>query len=196
MHKRSTPSPKAKTSNFFGVVANRPQNIRIDHARAAEFDPIAFPREVRFDAWFREREKAWSKTNRDIRPQIVGGEHPQDTLQLSHRHGLVDPQPFHLMEHRKVRLIRGIRSIDSAQRDDAHRRRMLLHDANLYRTGLAPQQARVGGRRIELFACTGQEEVVQWIASRVVFGDVQRDKVVPRIFNLGTFHHGEPEAPP
>ncbi len=41
MAMRSTPMPKAKPVNFFGIVADEFENRRIDHARAEDFQPAA-----------------------------------------------------------------------------------------------------------------------------------------------------------
>ena len=77
-----------------------------------------------------------------VAAQIAGGEQPQHAFQIGHRHVPVDQQAFDLVEHRIVRGVGRVGPIDAPQRNDPHRRRLLLHHANLHRAGLAAQQQR------------------------------------------------------
>jgi hypothetical protein len=49
--------PKREACDLFRIVSHSRQDVGIDHARPAEFDPRIIPLKVNFDAWFREGEK-------------------------------------------------------------------------------------------------------------------------------------------
>ncbi len=55
-------------------------------------------------------------------------------------------QPFDLVEDRRVRRVERIVAMHLAGNDDAHRRRLLLHGANLHRRSVRAQQQAVARR--------------------------------------------------
>ena len=63
----------------------------------------------------------------------------QHPLQVAHVDRLVDHQPLDLMEHRRVGLV-GIAAVGAAGDDDADRRLLRLHGADLHRRGVGAQQ--------------------------------------------------------
>src|SRR5262245_48685401 len=91
------------------------------------------------------------------------------------------------MEHRVVRLIDLIGSIDASQCDNSHRRRLVFHYSNLNRAGLTSEQQRSASG----FRRCGQIEVVEWIAGRMVQRNIQSVKVVVLVLNLWSVGHGE-----
>ena len=107
---------------------------------------------------------------------------------------LVDEQPFDLMEHRVVRGVGIVGTIDATERDDAHGRLLLLHHANLDGAGLAAQEQR---RFLALLAVElrgrREVEIFEEVARRVRERNVQRFEVVPLVFDLRTFGDGEAE---
>ena len=115
MHSRSTPRPKAKPVTRSGSYPTACSTLRIHHAGPAELDPLIVPTEVRLDTRLGEREERRSKPDVHVTPEVARGEHPQHTLQVRHRDVLVHQQPFHLMEHRVVRGVGGVRPVDAAQ---------------------------------------------------------------------------------
>src|SRR6185312_737606 len=66
--------------------------------------------------------------------------------ELAHMRRLVDHQPLDLMEHRRVRRV-VIRAEGSARHDDADRRLLRQHGADLDRRGVGTQQPAMTFRR-------------------------------------------------
>jgi hypothetical protein len=61
-------------------------------------------------------------------------EHP---FQMPEMGFLVDGEPFDLMEHRRMGLVR-VAAINASRRDDAKRRLLLKHGADLHRARMRP----------------------------------------------------------
>ena len=87
---------------------------------------------IHFRTRFREREKVGPKAHARLRTEHLLREGGEDTLQLAKGDMRIHEQPFHLMEHRRVRDI-VIDAVSLARHNDAHRRLLLLHRANLNR---------------------------------------------------------------
>ena len=132
--------PEGESAVLLGIVANGLENVRIDHPGSAELDPRSIPEEVDFDARFGKWKERGAKANRDVIAEVVRREHAEHGLQIRHRDVPIDQQPLHLMEHRKMRRVGVIGTIDAPQRDDSNRRLSILHHANLNRAGLAAKQ--------------------------------------------------------
>ena len=96
-------------------------------------------------------------------------------------------EPFDLVEDRRVRGVERIVAVHLAGDDDAHRRRLLLHGANLHRRGVRAQQQAIA-RGLALLS--GDEERVLRVARRMVRRKVQRLEVVVVGLDLGTFADG------
>jgi len=69
-------------------------------------------------------------------------------LKIREAHGLVDPEAFHLVEHRRVRRVR-IDAVYPARCDDLERRLVMLHVAHLDRRGVRAQK-QVFARRLQI----------------------------------------------
>lgn len=96
---------------------------------------------------------------------------------MAERDALVDHQPLDLMEHRRVRRIR-VGAIGAARRDDADRRLLVQHGADLHRRGVGAQHAAHGA-----LVATGldsrQIEGVVHRAGRMRLGNIERGEIVP-----------------
>ncbi len=68
---------------------------------------------------------------------------------MGHGDAALDVQALHLVEHGRVRDVR-VGAVDLARRDDAHRRRLRDHGADLHRAGVRAQEKlllrALGGR--------------------------------------------------
>ncbi|MNS99540.1 hypothetical protein D3C72_1339460 [compost metagenome] len=103
----------------------------------------------------------------------------QCALQIGEADVFIDNQPFHLMEHRGVRLVVVI-TINAARRNNADWRLLVLHGADLHAGSLGAQQAR------------GVEpEGIVIGTRRVVTRNVQRVEVMIVVFNLRPGLYGE-----
>ena len=117
-------------------------------------------------------------------------------LEVGERHALADDQAFDLVEHRRVREVEIVRAIDRTNRDQPHRRRVLLHVANLHRAGVRAQQRQRPRRPGRLDAGVGagisgvsQVERVLHVARRMFRRHVERFEVVVIVLDLRPFEH-------
>ena len=104
---------------------------------------------------------------------------------MAHVGALVDHQPLDLMEHGRVCHV-VVAAVGAARRDDAVRRRLRLHGADLHRRGVGPEQhalARLVGAEVE---------GVVHLPRRVLRRDVERREVVEVVLDVGPFD--DPEA--
>ena len=93
---------------------------------------------------------------------------------------LVDHEPLDLMEHRRVGLVR-IAAIDAARRDDAQRRLLREHGADLHRARMGAQhRARAVGPGREI-------ERVVVLPRRVLGRNVERGEIVEVGLDVRTF---------
>ena len=111
------------------------------------------------------------------------GERVQRALEIAEADALVDDEAFDLREHRRVRRVEVVAAVDAARRDDAHRRLVRLHVANLHARGVRAQQRRrpAADRRRHR---RGEVQRVLHVARRVLGRHVQRFEVVPVVFEL------------
>ena len=109
-------------------------------------------------------------------------EHP---FQVPEMGLLVDGQSLDLMEHRRVGLVR-VAAIDAARRDDAERRLLLQHGADLHRARMrAKHWARAVGTRRQI-------EGVVVLPRRMLGRDVERGEIVEVGLDVGAL--GDREA--
>ncbi len=149
---RSMPMPQAKPVNLFRVVADRLEDRWMHHPAAAQLDPpgslahrttgaVALPAaEVDFRARLRSTERSSSGSGRDVRRKHLARERQQRPLQIGQRQPFADGQPFDLSEGRRVRQVQIVAPIDTAGHDDADRRLVRLHVADLHRRGMGAEQ--------------------------------------------------------
>ena len=98
---------------------------------------------------------------------------------------LVDDEAFDLMEHRRMGRV-AILPVGLAGNDDADRRLLRLHGADLHRRGVRAQHLALA-----LFVRLEEEGVVH-LAGRMTFGEVQRGEIVIVGLDIRTF--GDREA--
>ena len=87
-------------------------------------------------------------------------------------------QAFDLVEHVAVRRVGIIAAIDFARDDDAHRRLLLFHGANLHRRSVRAQQMPAARAR--------DVEGVHVVARGMMLGNIQRLEIVVRRFDFGS----------
>ena len=102
-------------------------------------------------------------------------------LEVGERDVAVDVESLDLVEAGAVGRVGGVAAVGSARGDNADRRRMIFHVADLHRRGVGAQQGSV-------FQVKG----VLRIARRVDLRGVQRVEVVELILDIGAF--GDDEA--
>ncbi len=122
-----------------------------------------------------ERKVARPEAHLEIALEERAHELGERAFQVGEADVFVDKQALDLVEHRRVRLIR-IAAIDLAGRDQADRRRLALHGADLHGRGMRAQQAAVA-----------EVERVVHRARRMVRREIQRFEIVIVVFDLGTF---------
>src|ERR1035438_9258168 len=111
----------------------------------------------------------------------------QRALQVAEGDVGVHRQAFDLVEYRRVGGVERIVAMHLAGDHDAHRRRLLLHGANLHRRSVGAQQQTIA-RGLALLA--GDEQRVLRIARGMVRREVERLEVVVVGLDLGAFADG------
>ena len=122
-----------------------------------------------------------------VRLEQLARERRERALQIGHRDALADDQPFDLLKHRRVRQVEIVAAVDLAGHDDAHRRLVALHVADLHRRGVRAQQRR----RTADGPATSPDEIerVLHVARRMLGRHVERFEVVVVVFDFGAFEH-------
>jgi hypothetical protein len=113
----------------------------------------------------------------------------QRPFQVGHADVAINRQPFDLVEHRRVGLVH-VHPVDAARRDDADRRALFGHRADLHRRGMGAQHMRRAGVAVG----PRHEERVMLLPRGVFRRDVQRVEVVPVGFHLRPLGHREPHV--
>ena len=98
----------------------------------------------------------------------------------------VDHQPLDLVEHRGVGGV-AVAAIDAARRDDADRRRLRSHRADLHRRG-------VGAKHQRALVLALDVESILHRPRRMVLGHVERGEIVPVVLDLGPLGDREAEV--
>lgn len=169
----------------------------MDHAGAEDFEPIAplthfdgaaaeRTLDINLGAGFREREMGRAEAGFDGFAEIGGEEFLKHPFQVRHGQVFINRQPFDLMEHRRVCLV-VIGAVNATRTNDADRRALLFHFADLNRRRVRAQDV---GRAVVALGAVHIERV-HFGAGRMVTGDVERVEVVPIGFNLRPFGGGE-----
>src|SRR6478736_6019082 len=159
------------------------EHVRMHHAAAENLEPlVAFADpdlvadfgvpDVHFHRWLGEREVARAEAHLHLRyfeerlAEFL--EHP---FQMPEMSLLVDGEPLDLVEHRRMRLVR-VAAIDASRRDDAERRLLLLHGADLHR-------ARMGAEHWPRAVRTFREiEGVVVLPRRMLGRNVERGEII------------------
>ena len=191
------PHPEGKALIFAGIDAAIAQYLRVHHAAAENFEPIPTGANLQFAALSRaadidlgrglgEREIARPETHRQILDIKKGAaELDQTAFQMAHMGRPVDHQPLDLMEHRRMRRV-VIGTEGAARDDDADRRRLRQHRADLHRRGVGAQHEARAVRALRQIEC-----VV--LLTRGVFGrDVQRREIVKILLDMRPLGDDEP----
>src|SRR5271168_573009 len=193
---------------FFGVVVDEAVDGGIDHTRAEEFDPagaFAFcagdagsggaaaaaenTGNIKFHRRFRERKITGTKTRVHAGAEELFDEIFDGAGEIAKRDVGIDSQTFDLMEREGVRGIGIVAAIDLARHDDAHRRLLFFHGADLHRRGVGAKEKR-SGRTL------GQIDVegVHVVADGMKFRNVEGFEIVVGRFDFGAFDDGEADG--
>src|SRR3990172_6913305 len=126
-------------------------HVRMHLAGAGDLEPAAvLERHVDLGGGLGEREERRTEAHL----QVVGLEEPAekvrvDALQVREADAAVDPQPFDLVEHRRVRRV-AVHAISAPGRDDLDRRRVSPRVTHLHRTRVRAQEERLPARVMAL----------------------------------------------
>ncbi|MNQ71462.1 hypothetical protein D3C85_861300 [compost metagenome] len=173
------------------------QHIGVHHAAAENLQPIlAFvqgqlaARAVAADVHLRrglgEGEVVRTEAGVDVvQLEEAGDEGLQRRLQMTHVDVAVDHQTLDLVEHRRVGGV-GILTEGAARGDDADRRLLAHHGADLHRAGVGPQHLALARFRIRL-----QEEGVVHFPRRVLRREVQGGEVMEVVLDVRALGHSE-----
>ena len=147
------------------------QHARMHHAAAEDLQPVAavaefagaaVPADIDLHRRLGEREVAGAEPHRQVGDAEEGAQEvDQRALQMAERQVAIEDQALALVEHRRVRRVM-VGAIGAADDDDADRRRLRQHGADLHRRGLRAQHRR------RLVALRRQVERVVVGARRVV----------------------------
>ena len=113
-------------------------------------------------------------------PKKRAQEIDQRALQMAQREVAIEDQALALVEHRRVRRV-VVGAVGAADDDDADRRRLRQHGADLHRRGLRAQHRR------RLVALRRQVERVLVGARGMMRRDVERGEIHPVGFDVGAF---------
>ena len=187
---------------FVGVEAACLDHFPVDHARAKDFEPaiglgaaddaLALHQrvaDVDLDRRFGEREVARAHPQHDVvaleERLHEGLERP---FQVAERDALVDHEALDLVEHRRVRRV-GVRAVGAAGGDDADRRFLVQHRADLDRRRVRAEEREGGllvggasGLRVDPLL---EIEGVVHRPRGVRLGDVERGEIMPVGLDLG-----------
>jgi hypothetical protein len=177
----------------FGVDVDGFEDVGIDHAAAADFHPAGgavgeVDEDIDLGGGFGEGEEGGADAGLDIRAEVGFGELVDGGAEVDHGDALVDDEGFELVELEEVGGVDGVGAVDAAGGDDADGWLLGLHDADLDGGGLAAEHEGGGaGGAVEV-------EIVEGVARRVDFGDVEGFEVVEVVFDFGAFGDGEAHA--
>src|SRR2546425_2326196 len=168
-----------------GVDAAVTKHLRMHHPGAQDLQPAPLAaaatgtaadtaRDGRPDAGFGEGEVVTHDPNASFGTEERAGEILDRALQVRQADVVVDDQALNLIELRTVRGIRRIAPVDRARSDDADRRLVALHEPDLYRRCMGPQEQVVG---LDVKA-------VHRVPRGMVRGDVERLEVVELVLHL------------
>ena len=168
------------------------QHIGVHHAAAEDLHPVlAFAElddgagtvalDVHLEARLREGEEGRAEAHDDAVDLEEGlAEFFQNPAQIADMRLLVDDKAFDLMEHRRMGGV-GILAIGLAGNDDADRRLLAFHGADLHWRSVGAQHLALA-----LFIRLEEEGIVH-LAGRMAFREIQRREVVIVGFDIWTF---------
>ena len=180
---------------FIRVDAAHLKHLGVNHAAAEDLDPALALAEraaftvaaVALDIHLRrrlgEREVMRTETNNRVLAVQLLCEQLENALQVAHADALIDNQTLDLMEQRRVGCVNGVRTVNTARRNNADRRLALFHRADLHRRGLRAEHNII--RNIE---------GILRVACRMILRDVQRLEVVVIQLNLRTLSDREAQT--
>jgi hypothetical protein len=96
-----------------------------------------------------------SKAELGVGAEEFAEEELERAFQIGNADAFIHVEPFHLGELREVRRVDLVAAIRRARRDDADRRRSLLHRADLHRARMRPEEPAVGEVKGVLFVSCG-----------------------------------------
>ena len=166
------------------INANRAQNVRVDHAAATPLDPAGTTLLVRephvhLSGRFREREVVGANTRLRLRAEQHLGQVIQRAAQVRHGQALVHCKALHLVEDRRVRGIKLIRTEHTARAGNVDRQITLQHRAHL-------NWRRMRAHHLTRAFLAHVERVLQR-ARRVIRDEVQRIEVEVLRLDLRAF---------
>src|SRR5882724_11468782 len=198
---------EGEAADFFRVVIDEAVDGRIDHARAEELDPrgaLAFRTsaavrsagsaaeragDVELDGRLGQREIAGSEACFHTGAEKLLHEILDGAGEITKRDVRVHGEAFDLVKGEGMRGVRIIAAIDLSGNDDAHRRFLLLHGANLHGRSVRAEKER----RRSTFR-QFQIKRVHVVTHGMEFGDVQRFGIVIGRFDFGAFNDGETDG--
>src|SRR5579862_8436935 len=167
------------------------------HAATQDFNPArmfadvaaaaaAYPAiDIHFGAWFSKREIGRPETHFDICTKHFLYKKIKCLFKIRKRNMLVDIEAFGLVEETMSPGANGFISIYPPRTDDADRRLLAFHHSCLHAARMRAQQPV---RILRNIKC------ILHVTGRMIFGQVQGSKVVPVIFNFGSFCNGKTES--
>src|SRR6056297_615199 len=144
--------PKGKPPVFFIIVFHCFKNIRMYHTCPEYFqpsgllaNPASFPHTVRalhvhFRGRFRKREKTRPEPCFKLFSEHFLRKKVQHSFKVAESYICIDHKPFHLVENRRMRSVRGVPPVDPAGRDYFKGRPVLFHRPYLYGRCVSPEQ--------------------------------------------------------
>src|SRR5215813_12640589 len=168
------------------------EHVRMHHPAAEDLHPVlAFAEthlvlalaalDIGFERGLGERKERGPEAHLDpVDLEKRLAEFFEDPFQVTKMRAFVDDKALDLMEHRRVGLV-GVDAIGAARDDNADRRLLAHHGADLHRGGVGAQQ-KTGtiGLRME-------EERVVHLAGRMALRDVELGEVEVVGLDVGTF---------
>ncbi len=142
--------------------------------------------DVEFGRGLRVRKEARAEAGAHAGLEEPVREGLQRALEIAETDALVDDEPFDLREHRRVGGVEVVAAVDAAGRDDPHRRRVGLHEADLHPRRVRAEQTGTAARGVGRERI-GEVQRVLHVARRVLGRHVERLEVVPVVLEFGAF---------
>src|SRR5215475_3748753 len=114
---------------FLRIVADVLQHLRMHHPAPEDLEPaglLAHPaaiavtgeaQHVHLGRGLREREEGRPEADPRARPEHLAREQLERPLEVGHRDTVIDRQPLHLVEHRRMRHVDDVAAVDLAGHD-------------------------------------------------------------------------------
>src|SRR6266700_2903776 len=198
---------EGEAADFPGVVIHEAVDGGIDHAGAEKLDPcgaFAFRAgatvrtagsatkgagDIELDARLGEWEIAGAEARFDAGTEELSYEILDRAGEIAKGDVRVDGEAFDLVKGEGVSGVRIVAAIDLSGNDDAHRRLLLFHGADLHGRSVGAKKER----RLRAFRQL-QIEGVHVVADRMEFGNVQSLEIVVGRFDFGAFDDREADG--